>query len=39
MMNEVADDVTGLQVPGAGHWIREEKPDALAAAILELAAR
>ena len=39
MMKEVAEDVTGLQVPGAGHWIPEEKPDALAAAILELAAR
>ena len=39
MMKEVAEDVTGLQVAGAGHWIPEEQPDALAAAILELAAR
>jgi pimeloyl-ACP methyl ester carboxylesterase len=39
MMNEVAEDVAGLEVPGAGHWIPEEQPEALATAILELAAR
>jgi pimeloyl-ACP methyl ester carboxylesterase len=39
MMQEVAEDVTGLRVPGAGHWIPEEQPDALAVAILELARR
>ena len=39
MMNEVAEDVAGLQVPGAGHWIPEEQPEALTTAILELAAR
>jgi pimeloyl-ACP methyl ester carboxylesterase len=39
MIKEVADDVTGLQVPGAGHWTPEEQPAAPAAAILELAAR
>src|SRR6516164_6982832 len=37
MMKEVAEDVTGLRVPGAGHWIPEEQPDLLVAAILELA--
>ena len=39
MMEEVAEDVTGLTFPRAGHWIPEEQPDALAAAILELARR
>ena len=39
MMEEVAEDVTGLTFPRAGHWIPEEQPDALVAAILELARR
>ncbi len=39
MMQEVAQDVTGLRVPRAGHWIPEEQPDVLVAAILELARR
>jgi pimeloyl-ACP methyl ester carboxylesterase len=39
MMQEVAEDVTGLKVARAGHFIPEEQPEALAAAILELAAR
>jgi pimeloyl-ACP methyl ester carboxylesterase len=39
MMKEVAEDVTGVRVAGAGHWIPEEQPDALVAAILELARR
>jgi pimeloyl-ACP methyl ester carboxylesterase len=25
MMHEVAQQVTGLEVPGTGHWIAEEK--------------
>ena len=37
MMQEVAEDVTGLRVAGAGHWVPEEQPDALVAALLELA--
>jgi pimeloyl-ACP methyl ester carboxylesterase len=39
MMQEIADDVTGLTVQRAGHFIPEEQPEALASAILELAAR
>jgi pimeloyl-ACP methyl ester carboxylesterase len=39
MMQEVAEDVTGLRVPRAGHFIPEEQPDAIATAILELAVR
>jgi pimeloyl-ACP methyl ester carboxylesterase len=27
MMREVADDVTGVVIPGAAHWIPEENPD------------
>ncbi|MDT0341847.1 alpha/beta fold hydrolase [Streptomyces litchfieldiae] len=30
MMREVAENVTGLRVPGTGHWIPEENPAALA---------
>jgi len=39
MMKAVAEAVTGLLFPGAGHWIPEEQPGALVAAILELARR
>jgi pimeloyl-ACP methyl ester carboxylesterase len=39
MMQEVADDVTGLKIPRAGHFIPEEQPEAISAAIIELAAR
>lgn len=39
MLQEVVEDVTGLKVPRAGHFIPEEQPQALATAILELAAR
>jgi hypothetical protein len=39
MMKEVAEDVTGLQVPRSGHSIREEQPAGLTAAIVELARR
>ena len=37
MMREVADDVTGLRVPGTAHWIPEENPRALVRAVLEFA--
>jgi pimeloyl-ACP methyl ester carboxylesterase len=37
MMREVADDVTGLRVPGTAHWIPEENPQALARAVLDFA--
>jgi pimeloyl-ACP methyl ester carboxylesterase len=39
MMQEVAEDVTGLKVPKAGHFIPEEQPEVIATAIVELAAR
>ena len=39
MMQEVAEDVTGLRVSRAGHFIAEEQPEAIATAILELAVR
>lgn len=29
MMREVADDVTGVVVPGSAHWVPEENPDFL----------
>jgi pimeloyl-ACP methyl ester carboxylesterase len=35
MMREVAEQVTALRVEGAAHWIPEERPDALAAALIE----
>lgn len=38
MMREVADDVTGLIVPGTAHWIPEEAPAALTAALVDFAA-
>ncbi|RII17832.1 Soluble epoxide hydrolase [Streptomyces sp. YIM 130001] len=34
MMREVADDVTGLVVPGAGHWVPEERPREFTEALL-----
>lgn len=34
MMREVATHVTGLRVPGTGHWVPEENPRALAEAIV-----
>ena len=37
MMREVADDVTGLIVPRTAHWIPEEAPAALTAALVEFA--
>ena len=35
MANEVADDVTGVRVPGTAHWIAEENPAAVADALLD----
>jgi pimeloyl-ACP methyl ester carboxylesterase len=34
MMREVANNVTGLRVPGAAHWIAEENPRAFNEALL-----
>lgn len=34
MMREVAEDVTGVRVPGTAHWIAEENPAACTAALL-----
>ena len=39
MMREVADDVTGLRVPGAAHWVAEENPAAFVAGLLAFLAR
>jgi pimeloyl-ACP methyl ester carboxylesterase len=39
MMREVAEDVTGVIVPRTAHWIPEENPDALVAALIEHAGR
>jgi pimeloyl-ACP methyl ester carboxylesterase len=35
MMKEVVNTVTGLRVPGTGHWVIEENPVAVATALLE----
>jgi pimeloyl-ACP methyl ester carboxylesterase len=34
-MTRVAENVTGGAIPGAGHWLPEEVPDALAARLLD----
>lgn len=34
MMQEVAENVTGLRIPGTAHWIAEENPAALLAGML-----
>jgi pimeloyl-ACP methyl ester carboxylesterase len=34
MMREVADNVTGLRVPNAAHWIAEENPEAFTIGLL-----
>jgi pimeloyl-ACP methyl ester carboxylesterase len=39
MMREVADDVTPLLIPGAGHWIPEEQPHVLGQALDQFAQR
>ena len=33
MMKPLASDVTGVVIPGAGHWVAEQKPDELLAAL------
>lgn len=38
MMREVADQVTGLRIPGAAHWIAEENPGAFNAGLLDFLA-
>jgi pimeloyl-ACP methyl ester carboxylesterase len=38
MMEEVAEDVTGVRIPGTAHWIAEEKPDAFVSALLDFVA-
>ncbi|MFF3380640.1 alpha/beta fold hydrolase [Streptomyces sp. NPDC002680] len=35
VMREVATDVTGLVVPGSGHFVTEEAPDAVVKALLD----
>lgn len=37
-MRALADQVTGAVIPGAGHWLAEEQPDLLHAALLEFLA-
>jgi pimeloyl-ACP methyl ester carboxylesterase len=32
-MNLVADDVQTVVIPGSGHWIAEEAPEALLTAV------
>jgi len=39
MMREVADDVAGLRIAGAAHWIAEENPAAFTDGLLEFVAR
>ena len=34
MMHEVADDVTGLRIPGTAHWVPEENPAAFLPGLL-----
>jgi hypothetical protein len=34
-MNEVAENVTGVRIPGASHFIPEENPEAFASAVLD----
>ena len=33
VMNLVADDVETVVIPGTGHWVAEEAPDAMLAAL------
>ena len=35
MMQEVAENVTGLRIPETGHWIAEENPRAFVSAVLD----
>jgi pimeloyl-ACP methyl ester carboxylesterase len=32
-MRMVADDVQGVVIPGSGHWVAEEAPEELLAAL------
>jgi pimeloyl-ACP methyl ester carboxylesterase len=32
-MQLVADDVQNMVIPGAGHWVAEQAPDAIVAAL------
>jgi pimeloyl-ACP methyl ester carboxylesterase len=38
MMQLVANDVQSLVVPGAGHWVAEEAPEYMLAALAEFLA-
>jgi hypothetical protein len=35
MIREVAEHVRGLLIPGSGHWVAEENPQALLIAMKE----
>jgi pimeloyl-ACP methyl ester carboxylesterase len=37
-MKLVADDVQGVVLPGAAHWVAEQAPEALLAALTEFLA-
>ena len=37
-MKQVADDVQGVIIPGAGHWLAEEAPDEFLAALRDFLA-
>jgi pimeloyl-ACP methyl ester carboxylesterase len=37
-MRPVADDVQGVVIPGSGHWVAEEAPEELLAALTEFLA-
>jgi pimeloyl-ACP methyl ester carboxylesterase len=39
MMQEVADNVTGLRIAGTAHWIAEENPTAFIAGVLDFFVR
>lgn len=34
-ISQVADDVRGVLLPGAGHWLSDERPDELTAVLLD----
>jgi pimeloyl-ACP methyl ester carboxylesterase len=39
MAREVADDVTGVRVPGTAHWVAEENPEIVVRHLLDFATR
>ena len=39
MMHEVAENVTGIRISGAAHWIAEENPEAFTTGLKEFLAR